>query len=97
MILNSTCYFVRNFLKRRLDLLYFSFKIYFYEELSELSSEELLCMQLSSLNSERVSDESVSLSYEESETDSDTLLGGSDSSESLSGSGGSFERSQYFG
>ena len=73
------------------------FKIYFYEELAELSSEELLCMQLSSLNSEGVSDESVSLSYEESETDSDTLLGGSDSSESLSGSGGSFERSQYFG
>ena len=54
-------------------------------------------MQLSSLNSEGVSDESVSLSYEESETDSDSLLSDSDSSESLYGIGGSFERSQYFG
>ena len=88
---------MRNFFKRRLDLLYFSYKIYFYEELSELSSEELLCMQLSSLNSEGVSDESVSLSYEESETDSDSLQGESDSSESLSGICGSLERSQYLG
>ena len=62
IILNSTCYFVRNFLKRRLGLLYLSLRINFYEELSELSSEELLCRQLSSLKPDGVSDESVSLS-----------------------------------
>ena len=47
--------------------------------------------------SDGVSDESVLLSYEELETDSDSLEEGSVSDSDCDGIGGSFEQSQYFG